>query len=110
MITPKNLVPSKAMENAQTTQYTATNCRAVIDKCTVTNISAGAVTFSVNLVPTGGSAGSSNKIISSKSLAAGECYQCPEVIGHILEAGGFISTLAGAATSLTLDVSGRELT
>ena len=45
-----------------------------------------------------------------KGVAAGETYTCPEVVGQILEAGGFISTLAGSATSITIMASGREIT
>ena len=109
-VTVKNIIPRKQAENAQTAQYTATNCKTIIDKFTVTNTSAGAVTFSVNLVASAGSASSSNLVLSSKSIQAGETYLCPELVGQTLESGGFISTLAGAATSLTISASGREIT
>lgn len=109
-VTAKPLIGSKQMEAAQTTQYTATNCTAIIDKATVTNTSAGNLTFSVNLVSSGGSPGASNLIIDSRTIAPDECYTCPELVGQVLAAGGFISTIASAATSLTLRVSGREIT
>jgi len=109
-VTVKNIIPRKQAENAQTSQYTATNCKTIIDKFTVTNTTAGAVAFSANLVASAGAAGASNLIISAKSIAAGECYTCPELVGQTLEPGGFISTLAGAATSLTISASGREIT
>jgi hypothetical protein len=109
-VTVKNIIPPKQAENSQQMQYTALNCKAIIDKFTVTNTTGGAVTISVNLVVSGGSASAANRIISVKSVAAGECYTCPELIGHILESGGFISTLASAATSLTIDATGREIT
>jgi hypothetical protein len=35
-VTVKVLIPSKQAENAQTTQYTATNCKTIIDKFTAT--------------------------------------------------------------------------
>lgn len=109
-VTVKNIIPRKQAEDAQTAQYTATNCKTIIDKFTVTNTTAGAVTFAVNLVASGGAAGASNLIIDDKSIAAGECYTCPELVGQTLESGGFISTLAGAAASLTISASGREIT
>jgi hypothetical protein len=109
-VTVKNIIPPKQAENAQTTQYTATNCKTIIDKFTATNTTGGAVTFSVNLVVSGGSASAANIAISAKSIAAGECYTCPELVGQSLESGGFISTIAGAATSLTIRASGREIT
>jgi hypothetical protein len=109
-VTVKVLIPRKQAENAETTQYTATNCKTVIDKCTVTNTTAGSVAFTVKLVAFGGSPGVANIIISAKSIAAGECYTCPEMVGQALEPGGFISTLAGSAASLTISASGREIT
>jgi hypothetical protein len=75
----------------------------------VTNTSAGNVAISVNLVTSGGSAGASNLIIDARTVAPDETYTCPELVGHVLDAGGFISTLAGAATSLTIRCSGREV-
>ncbi|CAB4123391.1 hypothetical protein UFOVP40_38 [uncultured Caudovirales phage] len=110
MITVKNIIPRKQAENAQTSQYTAANCKTVIDKFTVTNTTAGAVVFSANLVPLAGAASAANCVLSAKSIAAGETYNCPELVGQSLEAGGFISTLAGAATSLTISATGREIT
>jgi hypothetical protein len=109
-VTVKNLIPAKQAEAAQTTQYTATNCKAIIDKFTVTNTNTVNVTFSVNLVASGGSAGTANLIVKTRSIVPGETYLCPELVGQVLEAGGFISTLAGTATSLTIAASGREVT
>jgi hypothetical protein len=106
----KVLIPAKQAENAQTTQYTATNVRAIIDKFTVTNTSGNNVTFSCNLVTASGSAGASNLIVDARSLVPDETYTCPELVGQALEAGGFISTLAGSASSLTIRASGREIT
>lgn len=105
----KVLIPAKQAENAQTTQYTATNCKALIDKFTATNTSGGNVTISVNLV-TSGNAGTTNLIVDARSIAPNECYTMPELVGQALESGGFISTLASAATSLTIRASGREIT
>jgi hypothetical protein len=106
----KVLIPAKQAENAQTTQYTASNVRAIIDKFTVTNTSANNVTFSCNLVTVAGTAGVSNLIVDARSIVPDETYTCPELVGQALEAGGFISTIASAATSLTIRASGREIT
>lgn len=109
-VTPKTLVPPKQMESTDTTQYTATNCKALIDKATVTNTDTSNQTFSVNLVQSGGSVGVDNLIIDERTVVPGETYTCPELIGHELDPGAFISTIASSATSLTLRVSGREIT
>jgi hypothetical protein len=106
----KNIIPRKQAESTQTTQYTAVNCKTLIDKFTVTNTSANNVTFSVNLVANGGSAGDSNLVLKARTILPAETYTCPELVGQSLEAGGFISTLASAATSLTISATGREIT
>lgn len=109
-VTAKVLIAPKQAENSQTTQYTAVNATAVIDKFTVTNTSAGNVVFSANLVTSAGTPGNDNLIIKTRSIAPNETYPCPELVGQILMSGGFISTMAGSATSLTIRASGREIT
>ena len=110
-VTVKVLVPPLQMQATQTTQYTSpASTKAIIDKATVTNTDTVNRTFSVNLVTTGGSATNANLVIDDRALVPGETYTCPELVGQALEAGGFISTIASAATALTLRVSGREIT
>ena len=109
-VTAKVLIPAKIAESSQTTQYTATNVTAIIDKFTATNYSAGAVTISVNLVTSGGSAGNDNLITKTKSLQPAEVYTFPEIEGQILAPSGFISTIARAATPVNIRASGREAT
>ena len=109
-VTIKTLIPAKEAEDTQITQYTAVNCRAVIDKFTVTNTSTVNQTISVNLVASGGSTGNANLIVDARSIAPDETYTFPELVGQVLEAGSFISTIASAAASLTIRASGREIT
>jgi hypothetical protein len=109
-VTIKTLIPAKEAEAVQTTQYTVTNARAIIDKFTATNTSAGNVAISVNLVASGGVAGNANLIVDTRSIAPDETYTFPELVGQVLEAGSFISTIASAAASLTIRASGREIT
>jgi hypothetical protein len=108
-VSVKTLVPPLQMAATQTTQYTATAVRAVIDKATVTNTDTVSRTFSVNLVQVAGSASNSNLIIDTRTVQPDETYTCPELVGQVLDSGAFISTIASAATALTLRVSGREI-
>ena len=105
----KVLIPAKIAENTQTTQYTAQNVSAIIDKFTATNYSASAATLSVNLVTQFDSSGNQNLIIKQKTLLPSETYTFPELVGHVLQAGGFISTLASAASAINTRSSGREV-
>ena len=109
-VTVKVLVPAQTAANTQSTVYTATGVTAIIDKFTATNYSANAATISVNLVTVSGSAGNDNLIVKTKTLQASETYTFPELVGHVLAPGGFISTIAGTATAINIRVSGREVT
>jgi hypothetical protein len=108
-VTPKTLIDAKQAENALTTQYTATNVTALIDKFTVTNTTGGAQTIDVHLVPEGGSADATNKVIDAATVAANATMTLTQLSGQVLEAGDFISTIASAATALTIRCSGREV-
>jgi hypothetical protein len=105
----KVLIPAKIAENTQTTQYTATNVSTIIDKFTATNYSASAATISINLVTQFDSSGNQNLIIKAKTLLPSETYTFPELVGHVLQPGGFISTIAGTASAINIRSSGREV-
>jgi hypothetical protein len=106
-VSVKVLIPAKIAESSQTTQYSATNVSAIIDKFTATNYSAVPATISVNLVTAAGSAGNDNLIVKTKTLQAGETYTFPELVGHVLPNNGFISTIAGTASAINIRASGR---
>ena len=109
-VTVKPLIPAKIAEATQVTQYTATGVTAIIDKFTATNYSAIAAAISVSLVTATDTAGNQNLIVKTKTLQAGETYTFPELVGHALAPSGFISTLAGTASSINIRASGREIT
>ncbi len=109
-VTAKPLLAAKYAENAQTTQYTvASGFRTILDKLTATNVTAGAATISVHIVPSGGTAGASNTITLTKALAAGDVYTFPEIVGHVMSGGEFVSTLANTASAIVIRISGREI-
>jgi len=102
------LIDPKYAENAQTTQYTSPSLSTtIIDKFTATNISASAASISVNLVTSGDIAGTANKITDTRVIASGETYTFPELIGQVLQAGDFISTIASAASAIVITAGGR---
>jgi len=109
-VTVKNIIPRKIAENTQTAQYTALACRTLIDKFTVTNTTTANAVFSVNLVAEGGTAGTLNLVLAARTIAPGETYTCPELVGQSLEPGGFISTLSNTLNALTISATGREIT
>ena len=106
-VTISNIIPAKTAENAQTTQYTSNGVQTIIDKFTATNYNTAAATISVNLVTAAGAAGNDNLIVKTKTLLPSETYTFPELVGHVLPSGGFISTIAGMASAINIRASGR---
>ena len=108
-VTVRVLIPAKTAESIQTTQYTASDVTTIIDKFTATNYSASPAALSVNIVTSGDTSGNQNLITKTKTLAAAEVYTFPEIVGQVLVTGGFISTIAGAASAINIRASGREV-
>lgn len=108
-VTAKNIIPSKIAEDSTTTQYTANNVTAIIDKFTATNFDTAAATITVHLVSPTGSASNTNIVTKAKTLQPSEVYTFPELVGHVIPAGGFIATVAGTALSISIRASGREV-
>lgn len=110
-ITPQALIAGSQIAATATTYYTApANTKAIIQNMTLTNTTAGALTATVHIISTGATETASNMVISARVIAAGETYNCPEVIGKVLLATGTIRALASSATSITITASGVEVT
>lgn len=109
-VTPKVLIAAKTAEATQTTQYTASGCKTIIDKFTAHNYAGTAQSLAVHLVTAGGTAGNENLMSGTKTLQSGETFTFPSIVGHILNTSGFISTIAGGTASINIRASGREIT
>ena len=107
--TTKVIIPSKVAEAVETTQYTSLNCMTIIDKFTAFNPTGAIVTLTASLVTSGGAGGGLSRTVSV-GVAPGRTYTFPELVGHTLESGDFISTIAGTAASLNIRASGRQIT
>lgn len=110
MVTAKPLFEALQAAAADAVQYTCpAGTKTIIDKFTGTNTTAAAATLTAYLtIGVAGAAG--NTIVSAKSVAPGECYTFPELVGHVLNAGDQLRTLAGTAAAITIRGSGREIT
>lgn len=110
-VTVRVLIPAKIAVASDTTQYTApSGVTAIIDKFTATNYDTVVRSITVNLVTAGDTVGNQNKIVVSRTLQPSETYLFPELVGHALAPGGFISTVASNATGINIRASGREVT
>ena len=105
------MVKGVNLTDAAVTYYTVgASARGIITKATFTNNDVSAVTVTINLVPSAGSAGYANQITKEKSLAANETWSCPDIVSHVLETGGFISMLASVTEKIGCRISGYEVT
>lgn len=109
-VTPAVLIEPKLAEAVDTIQYTASGVDAIVDKFTVTNNGAAPATITINVVTNLGIASTANRIVNARNIDVGECYTCPELVGHVLVDADYISTTASAANTLTIRASGREIT
>ena len=107
--TPQRLIASQLLTDTAATYYTATNCTARVDSFTLTNTDIVPVPVTVYIIASGGTASADETIISAKSLAAGECYTCPEMMGW-LKSGEFIQAFAGTANKVVIRSTGIEVT
>jgi hypothetical protein len=95
-----------ALVTAQTTQYTTPSARQdVIKDMEICNTSSSAITVTVNVVPTGGSAGTSNAVLYSVSVPGNQTLHWTGTI--VMNASDFVST-ATSATGITMTASGLE--
>ena len=110
-VTSKPLFQALQAQNSETTQYvTPSGTRTILDKFTGTNTTVSPVTLTVKIVAAGGTPWASNTIIFAKTVAAGTDWGFPSLVGHTLNPGDFISTLADTSSAITIRASGREVT
>lgn len=110
-VTAKCLVESAFAASSAATVYTVPgSTKAIIDKFTATNTDGSTRTVTIYLVPSGGSAGTSNQIIQARSISAGATSDITELQNQILNTGDFISVLASAGSLVVIRASGREIT
>lgn len=106
----KQFTEAQYLTASAATYYTSSNCTSRVDNCTFTNTDVLAIPVTVHIVPLAGSASAANMVISAKSLSAGECYTCPELVGKTIPSGTFVQALAGTASKVVMHMSGIEVT
>lgn len=108
--TAKVLNAGAQLTTSAATYYTApANTTTIIQAVVLTNTTGGAITATVHLVASGGTATALNMVLSAKSLLAGETYIVPGTAGLVLATGGTLQALASANTSISIMASGTEI-
>ncbi len=108
-VTTELLVDSTFIAITNTSQFTSVGL-TIIDAVTITNIGTADATVSLNLIPSGGSASTTNKTLSNKVLRANDSYLCPEVNGQVLNNEDFLSAICDIASAVNIRISGRVVT
>jgi len=106
IVTPTKLGQGVATTGATTLYTTPASTRTFVKNIDICNVTSGAVTFNVYLVPTAGTASTSNALFYGAALAANMTVSWTGV--QILNAGDTIQILASAGTSVTVTASGAE--
>mgnify|MGYP001210637736 CR=1 FL=1 len=109
--TEKRLVPGSLLTGSAATYYTVTApvLKAVIKEMTFCNTdSATPYTFTLHIVPSGGSSTTANMELNSVTLQAGET----KIFGRtdIMEQGSFIQAFASTNAKISFSCSGVEKT
>ena len=93
------------------TQGTVTpaNTKRRVTSAVICNSTAIAKTFTAYVIPSAGTAGATNMYISARTIAAGETYTCPELVGRGMNAGGFVQVLADV-TGMTFKYEAYDTT
>lgn len=106
---PKQLVAGSQLTTSAASYYTVpANTVTTISACSLVNTTGTARTASVYLVPSGGSASSSNCILSARVISPGESFNVFSAIGQSMPAGATIQALSDAGSAITLVASGYE--
>jgi len=110
VITPKRLITPAQLTTGAVVYYTTpVNTKTTIKKLTLTNSTVNARTVTLHLVPSGGTADATNVLLSVLNIAAHTTIDVTEASGHTLETGSTIQALADAATAVTIQGSGFEV-
>lgn len=109
---PIVLFQTVAVPASETSVYTQTNgagTSVIVDKLTGVNTDAAAINVTVKVVQSGGTAGAGHVLVDDRPMLPGESYGFPEIVGHKLNPGDFISILP-SATGLNMRGSGTLVT
>ncbi len=108
-IKPVNITGAQLTASAATYYTVPANTKSVIKKLTFTNTDTVARTVTVYLVPSAGTAGVTNILVSARAIAAGDTYDCTEALGQTLLPAGFIQALADVGSKVTIQGAVAEV-
>lgn len=109
-VTAQVLIKSQYAPSSMASMYTSqAGTTTIVDNFTATNNTASPAIISVYVVPSGETASASN-LISYYTVGANTPMLLPEMKYKVLEPGDFIAVLAGTASAIAIQASGRQST
>lgn len=105
--TPKRLVQYECT-TASTTAYTVpASTTAILKDLTVANLTGSSHTFTIDVVPSGGSVGNASKLFYTYSVAANAVFTAR--LSMVMATGDTFRCLADANNSISVNLSGAEI-
>lgn len=105
--TETQLAQSNVASTTETTVYTVPgSTTTVVKQIVVANVTAADVTTSLSLVPSGGSAGVTNRLYEQTTIPAYSTVTFD--LSQVMDTGDFISIKQGTASGVTTTISGVE--
>jgi hypothetical protein len=105
--TEKQLAQNAQASTSETTIYTVpASTTTIVKQIIICNTTGSAADYSLSIVPSGGSAGDSNRILKLVSFAANSTTVYD--LSQVMATGGFISILQGTSAAVTVTISGVE--
>jgi hypothetical protein len=104
--TTRSLLEGTFIPNAEAAIFTA-EAKTRIDR--INSSAALGADVTLRIVPSGATA-SARYDSKKKTFLAGDTYQWPELVGHTLEAGSFISAVSTVVNAVNIRISGTTIT
>lgn len=106
---PTALAQNCQASTSETTIYTVgSGLQAIVKQIVLANVTSSAAVYSVSIVPSGGTAGVTNRILEQVSIPANSTVNFD--LSQVMDTGDFISIKQGTSSACTATVSGVELT
>lgn len=104
---PKRLYVGQPATTSATLYTVPASTSAIVKNIIITNTTGTAATLTLSIVPSGGTAGATNRIITGLSVSGNDTAVFD--ISAVMATGDFIAGLQGTSGSLTVNISGVEI-
>lgn len=105
--TPKKMYVGQPGTTATTLYTVPASTSAIVKNIIVCNTTASSATVTISFVPTGGTAGSTNRVFNTYTVLPNGTATID--LSNVLNTGDFINALQGTSGAITLHISGVEV-